>query len=93
VLLVSFIHVSYFIIKSQFITINYYFNHHYTNVNGFVTGKLDAVTCFHCGVTLKDWNETDCCSENHAKWSPNYIYIQHVKKFPVSVLHSTPRTQ
>jgi hypothetical protein len=59
--------VSYFIIKSQFVTINYYIQLHYTNVNGFVTGELDAVTCYHFGLTLKDWKETDCCNEEHAK--------------------------
>jgi len=41
-----------------------------SNVNGFVTGKLDFNTRFYCEITLKDWKKPDCCWEEHAKWSP-----------------------
>ena len=67
--------VSYIIIKRWFITSNYYFSPQPTNVNAFVTGKLDFTKCFHCGITLQDWKETDCCQEKHAKLSPECIFI------------------
>jgi hypothetical protein len=46
-----------------------------TNINGFVTGKLDFTTCFYCGITFQDWYETDCCREEHAKLSPECIFV------------------
>jgi hypothetical protein len=41
----------------------------------FVTGKQGYITCFHCGVAVKDWPEIDCPWQERTKWAPKYVYI------------------
>jgi hypothetical protein len=52
-----------------------------TNIKNyfFVTGKKDHAVCFHCGVGLKDWKNTDSVMREHAKWSPDCLYVLHIK--------------
>ena len=56
--------------------------------NGFfVTGRNDHTTCFHCGVSLKEWEAPDSAWEQHSKWSPNRIYVAYNKGIEF-VLHN-----
>lgn len=41
----------------------------------FYRGKDDRVTCFYCGITLKDWLEEDDPWIEHARWSGNCPYL------------------
>ena len=46
---------------------------------GFVyTGQSDKVTCFQCGVVLKDWERTDDPWIEHSKWSPHCDYLKMI---------------
>lgn len=36
----------------------------------------DKTACFYCGVGCKDWEEHDVPWEEHAKWSPNCLFLQ-----------------
>lgn len=36
----------------------------------------DKTTCFYCGVGCKDWEENDVPWEEHAKWSPDCIFLK-----------------
>lgn len=55
----------------------------------FYIDSGDKVICFHCGIGIKDWEDTDIPWEEHAMWSPKCGYlikkkgndfIQNVKK-------------
>jgi hypothetical protein len=35
--------------------------------------------CFHCGVGLKDWEETDDPWVEHALWSPKCMHVVLIK--------------
>lgn len=39
-------------------------------------GKNDEVICFHCGVGLKNWEESDDPWEQHAYWGKNCLFLQ-----------------
>ena len=41
----------------------------------FYTGKGDLVTCFMCGLTLKDWECGDVVDIEHKKWSPGCKFL------------------
>ena len=41
----------------------------------FYTGQGDLVTCFMCGLTLKDWERGDVVDLEHKKWSPGCKYL------------------
>ena len=41
----------------------------------FYTGKGDLVTCFMCGLTLKDWECGDIVDIEHKKWSPGCKFL------------------
>lgn len=38
-------------------------------------GDHDIVTCFHCDVSLYQWDETDCPWEEHAKYHCPYLRL------------------
>ena len=43
---------------------------------GFVySGKGDKVTCFRCGLHLKDWERNDDPWQEHYKWSSQCDYL------------------
>ena len=45
--------------------------------HGFVyTGRGDKVSCFQCGVILKDWECTDDPWTEHSTWSPHCDYLR-----------------
>ena len=47
--------------------------------NGFFYDHFgDRVTCFACGVTLKNWCVHDDVEIEHKRWSPNCQYIKMV---------------
>ena len=48
----------------------------------FITGNLDKVTCFHCGVGLRDWVVNDDAFAEHARWSPYCVFVTFVKGKP-----------
>ena len=33
------------------------------------------VQCYHCGISLRDWNPEERPWEEHAKWSPDCAYL------------------
>ena len=39
------------------------------------TGCGDLVTCFHCGITLCDWEHADDVDMGHKKHSPECKYL------------------
>jgi hypothetical protein len=43
------------------------------------SGKDDHVICFHCGIMIGEWLETDKPWGEHAKWSPTCLYVIHLK--------------
>ena len=46
---------------------------------GFVySGKGDKVTCFHCGIHLKDWERNDDPWKEHYKWRTQCDYLNMV---------------
>jgi len=36
-------------------------------------------TCFHCGLSLKDWVVSDSVWQEHSKWSPKWILVAYNK--------------
>ena len=47
--------------------------------SGFVyTTVGDKVTCFSCGMTMKDWEPTDDAYKEHLRWSQNCIFAHMV---------------
>lgn len=42
----------------------------------FYTQYSDKVTCFSCGITISQWEETDEVWEEHAFWSNNCNYLK-----------------
>jgi E3 ubiquitin-protein ligase XIAP len=49
---------------------------HHMSVAGFYyTGKGDQTVCFHCGVGIKQWGETDDPWVEHATRSPTCIHV------------------
>jgi len=47
--------------------------------NGFFYTDIgDRVTCFYCGVTLKQWNKDDKVDTEHLKWEPNCLFAKMV---------------
>lgn len=47
--------------------------------NGFYYTNIgDRVTCFYCGVTLKQWTKYDTVETEHLKWEPNCLYAKMV---------------
>ena len=45
----------------------------------FFIGNGDATKCFHCGIRLHDWSVQDDPFFEHARWSPNCVFITYVK--------------
>ena len=57
-------------------------------INGFfITGRNDHTTCFHRGVSLKDWEASDSVWQQHSKWSPKCICVVYKKGIEL-VLHN-----
>ena len=48
---------------------------------------------FNCGAALKAWKLTESVWEEHGRWSPDCIYVKHMKKDPTSVLNYAPREE
>nr|DAC81342.1 TPA_asm: IAP [Mytilus Mediterranean mussel adintovirus] len=47
--------------------------------NGFYyTNVGDRVTCFCCGVTLKQWKSSDHIETEHLKYEPNCLFAKMV---------------
>ena len=42
-----------------------------------VTGKKDFISCFHCGLTISDWQEMNYPVQQHSRLSPKCIYLRH----------------
>ncbi|KAJ8319589.1 hypothetical protein KUTeg_002857 [Tegillarca granosa] len=38
----------------------------------------DRVTCFYCGVILKNWLKNDCIDTEHLRWSPDCSFAKMV---------------
>ena len=47
----------------------------------YCTGCGDRVTCFHCGITLCNWEHADNVDMEHKKHSPECKYLLCVVKF------------
>ncbi|XP_061177402.1 baculoviral IAP repeat-containing protein 3-like [Saccostrea echinata] len=45
----------------------------------FYSGKGDAVFCFFCGLGLQEWEEGDTPWGEHARWSPECVFVINVK--------------
>lgn len=46
---------------------------------GFIYTRIgDKVTCFSCGMTLKNWEPLDSAYNEHLRWSKNCIYAKMV---------------
>ncbi|XP_062605171.1 baculoviral IAP repeat-containing protein 7-B-like [Saccostrea cucullata] len=45
----------------------------------YYKGVNDNATCFHCGITLMNWDPEDDPSVEHAYWNPNCPYINQYK--------------
>lgn len=43
------------------------------------TENSDAVYCFYCGIGLKEWKEGDTPWGEHAKWSPDCVFVRNIK--------------
>ncbi|XP_067674541.1 baculoviral IAP repeat-containing protein 7-B-like [Haliotis asinina] len=44
----------------------------------FYTGQGDSVRCFFCGIGLRNWDSGDNAWVEHARWSPQCVYlVQH----------------
>ena len=45
----------------------------------YYTGCGDKVTCFHCGITLRNWESSDDVDAEHKKHSPDckYLFMCH----------------
>ena len=41
----------------------------------YYTGCGDTVTCFHCGITLRNWEHTDDVDMEHKKHSPDCKFL------------------
>ena len=41
----------------------------------YYTGCGDRVTCFHCGITLRNWEHADNVDMEHKKHSPECKYL------------------
>ena len=41
----------------------------------YYTGCGDKVTCFHCGITLRNWKSLDDVDAEHKKHSPECKYL------------------
>ena len=39
------------------------------------SGRGDVVTCFFCGITLKEWDSVDNIDFEHKKFSPQHKYL------------------
>ncbi|XP_061170273.1 death-associated inhibitor of apoptosis 2-like [Saccostrea echinata] len=47
--------------------------------SGFIYTKIgDRVTCFSCGMTLKNWEPLDDAYKEHLRWSKNCTYARMV---------------
>ena len=47
--------------------------------NGFFYTDIgDRVTCFYCGVSLKQWNKEDMVETEHLKYEPNCLFAKMV---------------
>ena len=47
--------------------------------NGFFyTNVGDQVTCFYCGVTLKQCDKSDIAETEHIKWGPSCLFAKMV---------------
>lgn len=44
----------------------------------FYIGSADRARCFHCGVTLRDWDTDDYPPCAHKQWSENCPYVQQL---------------
>lgn len=43
------------------------------------TENSDAVYCFYCGIGLKEWKAGDTPWGEHAKWSPDCVFVRNIK--------------
>jgi len=47
--------------------------------NGFFYTDIgDRVTCFYCGITLKQWEKDDLVEHEHLKWEQNCLFAKMV---------------
>ena len=46
----------------------------------YYTGYGDRVTCFHCGITLRNWEHADNVDMEHKKHSPECKYLLMFKR-------------
>lgn len=59
-----------------------------------IGGKFDLVTCFVCGVTIFDWEESDRVALEHRRWSPNCAFNNDVvEKIYATHAADQPRKQ
>ena len=42
----------------------------------YYSGNGDYVTCFHCGISLKEWESQDDVVLEHKKWAPECKYLR-----------------
>ena len=42
----------------------------------YYSGTGDFVTCFHCGISLKEWESNDDVVLEHKKWAPECKYLR-----------------
>ncbi|KAJ8673411.1 hypothetical protein QAD02_004673 [Eretmocerus hayati] len=46
----------------------------------FHTGRGDSTTCYHCGLTLQNWEPLDIPWNQHAKWFPGCLFLNLSKE-------------
>lgn len=46
----------------------------------FYTGREDAVQCFFCRGTMREWEPQDDPALDHARWYPNCLYVRRTQK-------------
>ena len=42
----------------------------------YYMGEIDKVVCFSCGITLREWEQTDDPLVEHYKWSKNCVFLK-----------------
>lgn len=50
--------------------------HEFSEAGFFFGGIGDRTKCFFCGVGLTNWNDIDDPWKQHAKFSPNCVYLE-----------------
>ncbi|KAL5010123.1 hypothetical protein ScPMuIL_012428 [Solemya velum] len=46
----------------------------------FYTGHIDNVKCFHCGVSLRNWEQADIPLDEHIRWFPECSFALETRK-------------